>query len=47
MLFNVARWDYEKQDWAPIGKGAKTKWVERDRYPEGYPGLPTRPIRTG
>ncbi len=42
-VYNVARWDDDKQDWGPIGKGVPPKWVERDRFPEGYPGLPARP----
>ncbi|MEQ9643153.1 MAG: hypothetical protein RIM84_24235 [Alphaproteobacteria bacterium] len=46
-LYNVARWDREAQDWAPIGKGAKPNYADRDDHPDGYPGLPTRPDTFG
>ena len=43
MVYNVAKWDHEAQDWRPIGKGIKAKWVDEKHYPEGYPGLPALP----
>lgn len=49
MLFNVARWDYTANDWAPVGKGnfVHLSDVDRKWYPEGLPGLPTRPTESG
>ena len=42
-VYNVAKWDPVSEDWAPIGKGLKTAWVDEKHFPEGYPGLPHRP----
>jgi hypothetical protein len=46
LAFNVAKWDYAKNDWAAIGKGAWHKFSEIDKpiWPDGYPGLPAQPV---
>jgi len=45
MAYNVAKWDHAAKDWRPIGKGDEFNLREIDRksYPEGLPGLATRP----
>jgi hypothetical protein len=44
--YNVAKWDYEKDDWQPIGKGDFWRIGMHDQklFPEGYPGLKGQPI---
>lgn len=46
LVFNVAKWDYELNDWGPIGKGCFHKIGMHDKkiFSEGYPGLPAQPI---
>ena len=44
LAYNIARWDHEAQDWRPVGKGGKSREIDKRYYPDGlYPGLPTRP----
>ncbi|HQL01918.1 MAG: hypothetical protein BWY01_01564 [Synergistetes bacterium ADurb.Bin155] len=49
MAYNVARWDYEADDWRPVGHGNFTHLSELDvgHYPEGLPGLPARTHEPG
>ncbi len=49
MAYNVARWDYEENDWRPVGKGNFTHLSPLDvgYYPEGLPGLPARTNEPG
>lgn len=49
MVYNVARWDYAANEWAPVGKGnfVHLRDVDRHWYPDGLPGLPTRPTESG
>ncbi|PIF04658.1 MAG: hypothetical protein CSA86_01375 [Arcobacter sp.] len=45
-VYNVAKWDYDKKDWQPIGKGNFWRIGMHDRkiFPKGYPGLKGQPI---
>ncbi len=45
-LYNVAKWDYAKQDWQPMGKGNFWRIGMHDlkTFPEGYPGLKGQPV---
>ena len=47
MLYNVAKWSHEEQDWRPVGKGHYLRLSELESanksYPEGLPGLPILP----
>lgn len=49
MIYNVARWDYDAKEWAPVGHGNFVHLSEVDAhwYPEGLPGLPTKPTESG
>lgn len=44
MAYNVARWDYEENDWRPVGHGNYTHLSPLDEgyYPHGLPGLPAK-----
>ena len=42
-VYNVARWDHDAGDWAPIGEGIRPAWEDEKHFPDGYPGLPHRP----
>jgi len=47
MLYNVAKWSHEEQDWRPVGKGSYLRLSKLEsaakHYPEGLPGLPALP----
>lgn len=49
MAYNVARWDYDENDWRPVGRGNFTHLSELDvgHYPDGLPGLPTQTHEPG
>lgn len=45
MCYNVAKYDYEKKDWVPVGEGVTLFGTEitMQYYPKGLPGLPAKP----
>lgn len=49
MAYNVARWDYEANDWRPVGRGNHTHLspLDVDYYPDGLPGLPAKTHEPG
>gem|GEM_PF-649094 len=49
MAYNVARWDYDANDWRPVGRGDFTHLSELDaaHYPDGLPGLPAKTLEPG
>lgn len=49
MAYNVARWDYEAEDWRPVGRGNRVHLSELDaaHYPDGLPGLPAKTHEPG
>ena len=49
MAYNVAQWDYEANDWRPVGRGDFTNLSELDagHYPDGLPGLPAKTLEAG
>ena len=48
-IYNVAQYDYEVDDWRPVGEGIFLHLSELDEgsYPNGLPGLPARPREPG
>ena len=46
LVYNVAKWDYSANDWSALGKGVFRQIGMHDAkiFPEGYPGIPGKPI---
>ena len=45
MLYNIAKWNYQTQDWGPVGQGTfiGLSPLDKEHYPHGLPGLVAKP----